>query len=305
MNMNNTQDMSAHWIQVAADDKKRINELEAKYGLDFKTAGNSVWETDAFIYLPVLVERRDGDTVSCQQLIFALSDNLLVTVQPSVPFDLFDKAIVRMRRLPSLGNGPHAIMCSLLWSLNESCDSVVNFMSDVLDNMAEDIHEAKFGQRKSSGHFISDIETKKVSLGMNECQKALARVQDSQLSMISAARHLQGEVVGNAEINAQVGMILSDLKVVEGHAGFEQRKIRFLQRSLRTTLDQKQNAVIKVFSIITAVFLPPSLIATVYSMNFTHMPELMREHGVLINVVLTFLVGMLPFIYIIRSGWAR
>ena len=58
------------------------------------------------------------------------------------------------------------------------------------------------------------------------------------------------------------------------HAGFEHDKVRYLQQSVMTSLNMKQNQIVKVFTIITAVFLPPTLVATFYGMNFAVMPEL-------------------------------
>ena len=296
-------DFSANWIQVAADDTNGVAAIEKKYGLDFKKAGNKVWETDKFLYLPFSVERRDGDTVSRENLVFALSDDILITLQPNTPFDLFDRALSRMRRMPSLGNGPHAIACSLIWALKESCEQVIAFMSDVLDNMAEEIQEATVGDKKT-GVALTDAEMKKVVLELHECEKVLSRANDAELTLSRIARHLQGEVVGK-EISTQVSQLLSDLRIALERAGYEEKKIRFLQELILTTLSQKQSGIIKVFTIITAVFLPPTLMSTFYGMNFTHMPELMTQHGFLICVIMTALVSLLPIVYIQRAGWLR
>ncbi|SDN01229.1 CorA-like Mg2+ transporter protein [Lentzea albidocapillata subsp. violacea] len=61
-----------------------------------------------------------------------------------------------------------------------------------------------------------------------------------------------------------------------------------------TSLDVKQNQIVKVFTIITAVFLSPTLIATFYGMNFTVMPALAWEHGFLVTTVFTFIAALIP-----------
>ena len=57
--------------------------------------------------------------------------------------------------------------------------------------------------------------------------------------------------------------------------------------------------------IITAVFLPPTLIASFYGMNFTHMPELDRPSGFTVTVLLTLVAAVIPLAYIKRRGWLR
>ena len=72
-----------------------------------------------------------------------------------------------------------------------------------------------------------------------------------------------------------------------------------------TSLNVRQNQVVKVFTIITAVFLPPTLIATFYGMNFSVMPELSWEWGFTATILLTLLAALLPLWYIKRKGWLR
>ncbi|MGH8489636.1 MAG: CorA family divalent cation transporter [Gammaproteobacteria bacterium] len=70
-------------------------------------------------------------------------------------------------------------------------------------------------------------------------------------------------------------------------------------------LNIKQSQIVKVFTIITAVFLPPTLVATLYGMNFAVTPELSWKHGFSFSMLLTLLAALLPLIYIKRKGWLR
>jgi magnesium transporter len=62
--------------------------------------------------------------------------------------------------------------------------------------------------------------------------------------------------------------------------------------------------VVKVFTI-TAVFLPPTLIATFYGMNFSEMPEFSWTLGFPASILMTLIAALLPLIYIKRRGWLR
>lgn len=75
----------------------------------------------------------------------------------------------------------------------------------------------------------------------------------------------------SSDLDGLIGILIADIDGVKQHASFEHDKVRYLQQSVMTWLDVKQNQIVKVFTIITAVFLPPTLIATFYGMNFTEL----------------------------------
>jgi magnesium transporter len=63
----------------------------------FTATKGRVWETDEFLYLPVIVNYKRGDTIERDTVMFALSNEIVVTQQPAQHFTLFDKAIAKMR----------------------------------------------------------------------------------------------------------------------------------------------------------------------------------------------------------------
>ena len=79
--------------------------------------------------------------------------------------------------------------------------------------------------------------------------------------------------------------------------------MRYLQNSVVGLLNIKQNQIVKVFTIITAVFLPPTLVASVYGMNFRHMPELEWMYGYPYAVGLIVFAAILPLLYFKKKGW--
>lgn len=297
------EELSNHWIQVDADDERALEDLKTGYGIDFAAAGNRVWETDDYIYLPITVEDRTGDTVNRETVVFALGHERLITLQPSIPWHLFNKAIARMRRNPALLESHHGIMYALLWALSESDERVVEYASEVLEEMSDEIETATHGQdRKGRQLGVGDI--RETISRMNLAEGILSRAQESQLRIARAARHLRTELT-DGDLANDVDVLLADIDGVKQHAGFEHEKVRFLQQSIMAALDVKQNEIVKVFTIITAVFLPPTLIATFYGMNFTNMPELLTEHGFLITTILTLIAAIIPLWYIRRMGWLR
>jgi len=293
------------WIQLAAGDAAAIETAARDTGVDFAAAAGRVWETDEFVYLPVVVNLRSGDTIKREAVVFALGHQLLVTLQPQIPFAPFNKALARMRRTPHLADSPHGVMYALLYALNEASERVIDHASDALEAMTDEIAMATGGYDER-GREIGVSDMQDTIARMNEAEEIVSRSQESQVLLARAARHLRGEVSPeNSRLAALIDILIADIDGVKEHASYEHDKVRYLQQSIMTSLDVKQNQIVKVFTIITAVFLPPTLIATFYGMNFTHMPELAWEHGFLTTTLMTLIAALIPLWYIRRKGWLR
>ncbi len=87
------------------------------------------------------------------------------------------------------------------------------------------------------------------------------------------------------------------------HAAYLSSKIQFLLDSALGLINIQQNAIIKIFSVAAVIFLPPTLIASVYGMNFEHMPELKWLFGYPFAVGVMVVSAILPHWYFKRRGW--
>jgi magnesium transporter len=81
------------------------------------------------------------------------------------------------------------------------------------------------------------------------------------------------------------------------------QKITFLLDATLGLINIEQNAIIKIFSVAAVVFLPPTLVASIYGMNFEIMPELAWPIGYPFAIGLMILSALLPFVYFKRRGW--
>ena len=294
-----------HWIQLPASDPAQATELRERLGVDFTATQGRVWETDDFLYLPVVVNFSSAGTIERAAIMFAIGGDYLVTLQPAQRFAPFDKAIAKMRRHPELVESPHGIMYALLGALNEASERVIDIASQALEAMNDEIEMATNGYDER-GREIGVTEMRDVMSRMNEAEQIVSRTQETQLMLARAARHLMAETPGHtSDLDELIGILVADIDGVKQHAGFEHDRIRYLQQSVMTWLNVKQNQIVKVFTIITAVFLPPTLIATFYGMNFTWMPELDWQQGFLVTTLMTLVAALIPLAYIKHKGWLR
>lgn len=182
----------------------------------------------------------------------------------------------------------------------------VERIADSLGELSDRITEISAGYNDAGRELgVSDLTD--IMLDLNEREDLLTHFIEAQLSLGRAVRYLSAEVDHKVEPDLQqlICELLEDVRGTKEHAAFEHEKVRYLQNAVTNILTIKQNQIVKVFTIITAVFLPPTLLATFYGMNFSVMPELSWEHGFSFSILLTLLAALLPLIYIKRKGWLR
>jgi magnesium transporter len=122
---------------------------------------------------------------------------------------------------------------------------------------------------------------------------------DTQRSVSFLQRHLRRE----PELQETAREIMHDVDTLLSHTAFLFDKINFLMDSTQGFINIEQNQIIKTFSIAAVVFLPPTLIASIYGMNFRLMPEIEWMLGYPWALGLMVLSGFAPYLYFKRKGW--
>jgi magnesium transporter len=97
--------------------------------------------------------------------------------------------------------------------------------------------------------------------------------------------------------------MLEDIKTLLTHNTFISERIDFLLNATLGFINIEQNKIIKIFSIAAVVFMPPTVIASIYGMNFHFMPEISWPWGYPLSILLMILAGISPYLYFKRKGW--
>lgn len=101
----------------------------------------------------------------------------------------------------------------------------------------------------------------------------------------------------------QAREILRDVESLLPHNESLFQKVNFLMQAAMGFINIEQNRIIKIFSVIAVVFLPPTLVASAYGMNFNRMPELSWEYGYPMSVGMMVIAGIAPYLYFKRKRW--
>lgn len=133
----------------------------------------------------------------------------------------------------------------------------------------------------------------------------VAKVRDSLVSLSRLVLFLQSQPAVRREEEAAelCGLVVRDLQSLGEHAAFVANNITFMLDASLGLINVEQNAIIKIFSIASVVFLPPTLVASIYGMNFQFMPELGWNFGYPMALFAMLLSAIIPFLFFRWKGW--
>lgn len=295
------------WLEINAPTGEENTVIQQRFGLEISRKSSSVVEDGQFLYMRSKLLALDaGGSPHFGDVTFILGEHVVAILCDDADFRPFDIALSKLRRKPTNTQNPKAILRVLLRMANDGADAVIDRIADELEKNAKEISDISDGYN-ASGKELGVPDLIETMRQLNDKEELISLCIEAQLSLARAVRYLSGEVdnLNESDLQGLVNELAADVAGVKEHAYFEHEKVRYLQNAVTNILNIKQNQIVKVFTIITAVFLPPTLVGTFYGMNFAVMPELSWEHGFIYSMGLTLLAAVLPLVYIKRKGWLR
>jgi len=131
------------------------------------------------------------------------------------------------------------------------------------------------------------------------------RIRRNMMDTRRAVSFLMRGRLLNSEQFEEARQILRDIESLDGHTSFLFDKINFLMDATVGFININQNKIIKIFSVASVAFLPPTLIASIYGMNFKFLPELEWSFGYGWSLSLMLVSAIAPFLYFRHRGWLK
>jgi magnesium transporter len=140
---------------------------------------------------------------------------------------------------------------------------------------------------------------------IGRCGELATKARESLVSITRVtAFYIEAQRTGGPqELAEHWRTIRSDLLSLSEHSTFLSSKVNFFLDATLGMINIEQNMIIKIFSVAAVVFLPPTLVASIYGMNFKHMPEIEWLGGYPMALVLMISSAILPWFYFKRRGW--
>ncbi|ACY35336.1 MULTISPECIES: magnesium/cobalt transporter CorA [Comamonas] len=202
---------------------------------------------------------------------------------------------MRARRAPGLIDDAKDVLLKLF-------DADAEYSADTLERIYDDLEKAS--KMVLSGD-VTDEMAKEVLGAIARQEDLNGRIRRNVMDTRRAVSFLMRSKMLNAEQFEEARQILRDIESLDSHTAFLFDKINFLMDATVGFININQNKIIKIFSVASVALLPPTLIASVYGMNFRFMPELEWEFGYGYVVALMILSAVGPMLYFRKRGWLK
>ena len=261
-----------------------------------------LYERDGALYMTVSVLYGivDGNP-STTPISFVLTDNRLVTVRYATPKPIrafADHAV----RDPSLVKDAPTVLVRMLDAIIDRLADEIEDVSATMETLSHEIFAQSAKDRR--------IPVKKLTAllaRVGRVQTLLSKIRFSAVSTLRMLNFFGGSSLARdgaqAELRHHIPSLTSDVTALGEHVSYLIDSLQFLLDATLGLISVEQNAAMKLFSWAAVVFLPPTLIAGIFGMNFRYFPELNFRHGFAISMLLMVASAIGPFLYFKKRGW--
>ncbi|MEZ4693927.1 MAG: magnesium/cobalt transporter CorA [Aliarcobacter sp.] len=288
---------SVIWIDMLLPTIDEIRAVENLFDMKFPTKQESeeielssrYWEENNRIEINSYFLVNENDQASNETVSFILQGTLLISVRYKKlqSFDTFTKKLLISPREFRTG---YSIFCQII-------DIRIDADADTIENLSKEI--TKIRKHVFTDYSNDDEEIlEKISTFEDLNMKIRENLTDKQRILNSLLKSQKF-----VDDKQELPIMLKDIKSLIDHTNFNFERLDYLQNIFIGVLSIEQNKVIKIFTIVNVIFLPPTLIASMYGMNFDFMPELHWEYGYLFSIIFMILASVTPLLIFKKKGW--
>jgi magnesium transporter len=284
------------WIDLQFATASEKQKVETVFKLDFEQLkSENILESNARFYeaeglafiIASFINMRDNRFESIP-VYFYLLGNILITERDAelVSFAETVRKIKRKRKLFQDGSNVLEIIL----------ETKVDLDADFIEQIAKE--SAGITKKLSLKEFV---DKEWVLLKISENQEAATLARESFIDkqrVISSL--LKADIFEDTE---RFKMLSQDINSMLEYTSFIFQRLDYLQNTVLGLIDIEQNNSIKIFTIVAVIFMPPTLIASIYGMNFKHMPELEWVYGYPFAISLIVISSLLTLYIFKKKGW--
>lgn len=288
------------WIDLLTPSREEELAVEAALDLQLPTVeemealepSSRLYQEDGATFMTTtLLAHSHAEAHHATPVTFVLAKGLLVTLryEPLRAFTVFAE------RAPDshLDSGSAALLGLM--------DAIVERLGRTLDDMGDKVKDASTAifNRPKAGNFRPLL----TELAHAQSVTSLTRNSLVSLARTLSYASLATELAADPDCRAHLRALQRDSQSLTEHAGYQSSHVAFLLDAALGLINIEQNGIIKFFSVVAVVFMPPTLIASIYGMNFDVLPELHWKAGYPMALVAMLIAAILPVLWFKRRGW--
>ena len=298
----------AVWLDLLAPTPEEDRRVEQLVGIavptreemqEIEISSRLYAENGARYMTASLMCRADTSEPIVTPVTFILAHHRLVTVRYDEPRPFAIVAAKLKRAAPAQVSG-EAVLMDLLEAVIDRCADILEKVGLEVDDVSQHIFE-RGGARSGTARNYRDIL---ITIGRKG--DLTSKVRESLVSIQRLILFIANEADGvrwQKETRAELNTMQRDVAALSDHASYLANKITFVLDAMLGVVNLEQNNIIKLFSVMAVVLMPPTLIASIYGMNFRHMPELEWPWGYPFALVLMVIAGLLPYLIFKAKQW--
>jgi magnesium transporter len=300
---------SAVWIDLVKPTTEEDHAVERLAGIavptredmqEIEISSRLYIENGARYMTATLMCAADTETPRTTAVTFILAGHRLVTVRydEPKPFVLVENKLART--CPPGITGEMVLMELLDAVIDRNADILERAGSD-MDSISHQIFEPEGAARTGHAKRYSDI-----LIAIGRKGDLTSKVRESLVSIGRVVTFVAAAVDGvkwSKDMREQLKTMQRDVISLTDHASYLSNKITFVLDAMLGVVNLEQNNIIKLFSVMAVVLMPPTLIASIYGMNFKIMPELEWTHGYPMALVLMVFAAVLPYYLFKWKKW--
>ncbi|ACM35649.1 magnesium transporter [Allorhizobium ampelinum] len=301
-------DKDVLWLDLLNPDRTEEALAERLLGLPLPTRddlkdiepSSRLYMDDHGVYMTAsLLCKAESDLPHLADVAFILGGGRLVTVRYAEPraFGLFTAALSR-NQAHCTSNA--VMLARLLETVVDRTAEILEIAGMRVDALSGDVFVDRSRTKRRAARFLEDR-----LFDIASHHRLVSKTRDSlaSLSRLSSFLLSVEPVKSNAQARDLCQVVAHDIQSLSEHAGFIASNISFMLDASLGLINVEQNSIIKIFSIASVVFLPPTLVASIYGMNFQVMPELTWLLGYPFALIVMVLSAIIPFLFFRSKGW--
>jgi magnesium transporter len=264
---------------------------------------NRLYEENNAVYMTATVgSKLDSLTPESSAITFILANGRLITNRYVDPTPV-RRFMHYVERSPTACTSSATLFAGLLESFVERIADLLERIQVELDTVSHTIFRHGTAPHQAASPPNSDLQAMIQKIGANG--DLVSKARESLVSFQRLLMYVQqaASVSLSQEQRSRFKSTMRDVQSLSDHASFLGNKIQFLLDAVLGLINLEQNNIIKIFSVAAVMMMPPTLVASVYGLNFHFMPELDKPWGYPLALLAMVVSAVVPYLYFRRRGW--
>ena len=302
---------NAVWIDLLRATSEEVAEVEKSLSIalptreemrEIESTSRLYCEDGARFMTTPLLHSTESDSPESTEVSFVLVRRVLLTIRDEEPQSFRQAAMMFSRRTFATRD---QVFVSLI-------EMIIDRQADLLERLSKETEELSqriFRRMSKTKAKESESNLRDAIYQLGRSGNLIARERDCIVSLsrlVQYAGHEDFDDSGEGPttpIYPRLKPVSRDLQSLSEFAGFLSSKVSFMLDATLGLINIEQNAIVKIFTVASVVFLPPTLVASIYGMNFVNLPEKDWSYGYPFSLLLMLISVVIPYWFCRRKGW--